>query len=84
MTKSTYKVLQQEDGISGSKTEATIHATSGPAPKPWNTPPGLKFPCPLASHKHEVTTCAEFFSLSPLVLWIDGKRLKRAGCVFLV
>ena len=53
---STHKVLQQEDEGSGSENETTIHAMSGPAPKPWNPPPGLKFPCPLTNHKHKVST----------------------------
>ena len=67
--KLTYKVHQQEGDSSGSETEATIHAMSGPVPKLWNPPPGLKFPCPMTNHKHEVSTCAEFFRLSPLDRW---------------
>ena len=67
MIKSMHKVSQQE---------ATVHAMSGPAPKPWNFPPGLKFPCLLANHKHKVSTCAELYSLNPLDCWV--------GCVFLV
>ena len=43
--KSTHKVFQQEDESSGSENDTTIHAMSGPAPKPWNPPPRLKFPC---------------------------------------
>ena len=27
--------------------------------------PNLKFPCPLGNHRHKVSTCLEFFSLSP-------------------
>ena len=42
---------------------------TGPVPKPWNLPPGLKFPCPFPNHKHEVSTFAEFFSFSPLDCW---------------
>ena len=42
---------------------------SGPAPKPWNPPSGLKFLCPVTNHKHEVSTCAEFFNFSPLGRW---------------
>ena len=68
ITKSTYNV-QQEDESSSSETEALIHAMSGPAPKPWNPPPGVKFACPFTNHKHEVSTCAEFFSLIPLERW---------------
>ena len=33
VTKSTYKVLQQEGNSSGSETEPTIHAMPGPAAK---------------------------------------------------
>ena len=78
VAKFTYKVLQQEGDSSGSETEPTIHEMSGPAPKPWNPQPGLKFPCPMANHKHEVSTCADFF---PPVLWIYGKKLKRTEYV---
>ena len=35
VTKFTYKVLQQEGDSSGSETEPTILAMSGPVPKPW-------------------------------------------------
>ena len=31
--------------------------------------PSLRFPCPLANHKHEVSTCLEFFSFSPAERW---------------
>ena len=31
--------------------------------------PNLKFPCPLGNHKHEVSTCLEFFSFSPAERW---------------
>ena len=31
--------------------------------------PNLKFPCPLGNHRHEVSTCLEFFSLSPAKRW---------------
>ena len=66
VNEATYKVHQQEVG---EETEPTIHATSAPAPKPWNPPSGLKFLCPMANHKHEVSMCAEFFALS---LRMDG------------
>ena len=54
---------------SNSETETTAHAVAGPLPKPWNPPSGLKFSCPLGSHKHEVSMCAEFFNLTPLDRW---------------
>ena len=66
LAKSSHKVQQLEDESSGSDTEATARAISGPAPKPWNPPLGLKFPCLLGNHKHEVSMCNAFFHLSPL------------------
>ena len=30
---------------------------------------GLKFPCPLSNHQHEMSMCAEFFSLNPGDRW---------------
>ena len=44
--KSSYKVSQMETENSDSETETTAHAVAGPPPKPWNPPPGLKFPVP--------------------------------------
>ena len=68
---------QQNTGV---KKMAKIHVTLGPAPKPWNPPPGLKFPCPLANRKHEVSTCAEFFNLSPLHCW---EQIEKGRMFFL-
>ena len=86
--KSTHKAVLQEDESSGSDNEATIHAMTGPAPKPWNPPPVLKLSCPLNNHKHEVSTCADFFSFSSLDRWekIEKGRmcysyLNREACV---
>ena len=56
----TYKVQQQEEDGSGRETEPTAYAMAGSNSKPWNPPSGLKFPCPRADHKHEVSVCAEF------------------------
>ena len=36
--------------------------------KQWY-PANLKFPCPIGNHKHELNTCAEFFSMSPVERW---------------
>ena len=66
IVKSTHKVFQQENDSSGSENKVTVHVMSGPAPKPWNHPPWLKFSCPLNNHKHEVSKCAEFINFSPL------------------
>ena len=61
IVKSTHKVFQQGDESSGSENEATVHAMTKPATKPWNPPPGLKLTCPLTNHNHEVSTCAGIF-----------------------
>ena len=47
----------------------TVHTSQIPEkrwekPAPWWTN-GLKFPCGLPNHDHEVSTCAEFFSMTP-------------------
>ena len=34
----------------------------------WNLP-GLKFPCPISGHQHELTNCSEFFSFNPAERW---------------
>ena len=67
--KSSHKVQQMDTEHSDSETETTNHAVTGPPPKPCNPPAGLKFPCPLGNHKHEVSTCAEFSNLTSLDRW---------------
>ena len=71
VAKSSHKVTVQEKEYSDTESEVGIHATSSATPrKPWWDPPaGLKFPCPVGNHKHEVSSCAEFFNLSPLDRW---------------
>ena len=32
-------------------------------------PANLKFPCPLGNHKHEMSTCSEFFLFNPAERW---------------
>ena len=75
--KSTYKEQHQEEEGSGSDTEPTGYAVAGSNSQPWNPPAGLKFPCPVADHKHEVSKCAEFFALSHVHRWeqIDKGRM---------
>ena len=67
--KLSHKVHQVEEENSGSDTEATAHAVAGPPPKHWNPPAGLKLPCPLGIYKKKVSTCLEFFNLSPVDRW---------------
>ena len=59
-------VKEREDEI------AEVHVHNAFATSYHNTKwylPNLKFPCPLANHKHKVSTCLEFFSFSPAERW---------------
>ena len=71
IAKSSHKITVHEKEYSDTESEVGVHATSSAKPwKPWWDPPaGLKFPCPVGNHKHEVSSCAEFFNLSPLDRW---------------
>ena len=71
--------MSRKKSISDTESEVGIHATSGAIPrKPrWDPPAGLKFPCPVGNHKHEVSSCAEFCNLSPADRWekIESGRM---------
>ena len=43
--------------------------------KPWYHP-GLKFPCPLKRHNHEMSECKDFLSMSPKHRWDDIERYR--------
>ena len=58
-----------EDGKSEDEMNSGAFATKF-NPTKWYRA-DLKFPCPLSNHQHEMSTCAEFFSLSP------GDRLNK-------
>ena len=47
--------------------EIRVHNAQGP-PKQWYQG-GLKFPCPLNGHKHEIAKCSEILSMSPEDRW---------------
>ena len=61
--KSTHQVLEEreENSIQGAFA-TSYHNTK------WYLP-NLKFPCPIGDHKHELSTCSEFFSFSPAERW---------------
>ena len=73
-SKSSHKVQQIQDDKSDSDNDVSAHAMAGPPPNPWNPPSGLKFLCPLGNHKHKVSSCAEFFNLTPLDRWEKIKK----------
>ena len=60
---------------SDEEAEIRVHNAQGP-PKQWYQA-GLKFPCPLNGHKHEIAKCSEILSMSPEDRWakIERKRI---------
>ena len=65
--KSVHKVADMIENDVEEMHDAGVFATSNHNTK-WY-PAHLKFPCPLFSHKHEISTCQEFFSFSPVDGW---------------
>ena len=47
--------------------ETTVYATSFHNTKWYQA--GLKFPCPIKNHQHEISTCGDFFAFSPVERW---------------
>ena len=65
-SKSVHKV-EEEGNNSDTEKDSGVFSTSFHNTKWYQA--GLKFPCPLKGHQHEMTTCADFFSLSPTERW---------------
>ena len=80
--KSSFSAQQVNYYSSGDKQESVTvqSASAAPAPvrsKQWSYPKSLKYPCTIANHKHEITTCAEYFAFSHVERWtkIDKRRI---------
>ena len=65
--KSIHKVADMIENDVEEMHDAGVFATSYHNIK-WY-PADLRFPCPLSDHKHELSTCQEFFSFSPVERW---------------
>ena len=65
------KQRQKGDSSSEEEQEQRVHAVN----KQWHQP-GLKFPCPLTNHKHELSKCPEFLLMSPEDRWNNIERRK--------
>ena len=76
--KSAHKIQQIDGSSSEDEAPASSHATNFHN-KQWY-PANLKFPCPLGSHKHEMSTCTEFFSLNPTERWNKMDKGKLCYC----
>ena len=62
VSKTTYKVQQQELDSFGDESEPTIYAISAPVQKPWNPPSGMNFPSP-----HESSHGLKMFPPAPSI-----------------
>ena len=40
----------------------------------------MKFPCPIANHKHEITACSEYFAYSPAERWAKKDKSRICYC----
>ena len=76
--KSAHKIQQIDGSSSEDEAPASSHATNFHN-KQWY-PANLKFPCPLGSHKHEMSMCTEFFSLNPTERWNKMDKGKLCYC----
>ena len=65
--KSAHKVGESNDEKPEEEPHNAVFVTKFNNPKWYRA--GLKFPCPLSNHQHKMSTCAEFFSLSPGDRW---------------
>ncbi len=65
--KAAHVISELEDGKSEDGVNSSAFATKFSSTKWYRA--DLKFPCPLSNHQHEMSMCAEFFSLSPGDRW---------------
>ena len=79
--KSSHNVQAVETNNSDEEIIVSSHAANYHN-KQWY-PSNLKFPCPLANHKHEMSTCSEFFSLHPAARWEKMEKGKICYCCLL-
>ena len=79
--KNVFKARHAPDSSSDEEPSNSIHATSYHN-KQWY-PTSLKFPCPIGNHKHEMSTCAEFFAFSPVERWNKMDKGKVCYCCLL-
>ena len=78
--KSAFKIQESKQDSSDKETGAEVYATFHN--KKWY-PSNLKFQCPIGNHKHELNTCAEFFSLSPIERWYKMDKGKLCySCLY--
>ena len=70
--KSVFISRTEKGGNSDEEDPTGIHTTTYTPPAPWY-PPGMRFPCPLVTHNHEMAECKEWLSMSPADRWENTK-----------
>ena len=78
IVRSSYNVFQEEMDDSDNEDGVTVYAATGKPTKPWNPPAGLRFPCRLVDHIHEMSKCTEFFNLTPLDRWEQIEKFRMS------
>ena len=73
-SRSAHKVKEDIEEMLEDAKEIGVFATSFHNIK-WYQP-GLKFPCPVKNHQHEMNTCGEFFSFNPAERWSKMEKGK--------
>ena len=63
--RSVHKIA--EENKNDEERDGTVFATSFHNTKWYQA--GLKFPCPIRNHQHEISTCADFFAFNPVERW---------------
>ena len=70
--KAVFISTTEKDGNSDEDDLREVHTATYVPPAPWY-PPGMKFPCPLTSHNHEMAECKEWLSMTPTERWENTK-----------
>ena len=70
--KAVFLSRAEKEGGSDDEGLTGVHATTYTPPAPWY-PPGMRFPCPLVNHNHEMAECKEWLSMSPADRWENTK-----------
>ena len=70
--KSVFISNTEKEGNSDEDDLKEVHTATYVPPAPWY-PPGMKFPCPLSSHNHEMAECKEWLSMTPTERWENTK-----------
>ena len=62
----------------------TVHSSSAAPTQAkhtqWSFTQSLKYPCPIANHKHKITSCAEYFVYSPAERWAKKDKVRICYC----